>query len=412
MPSDSSIAAAPFCSICCEDKKTRLYRLSKCSCYSSCKDCLAKWVQKEESSGMTSPTCPFCRLPLAEEDACQILGRAFEPRTTIMRVVEEEEVDDLTQQWLDQHTQCCPSCHSRIQKASSQDCDLMECLCGYRFCFSCGESECRCHRDDEAVDNDDDVANHGYWDNVLQRYSDRSMPSTVAPADVETGVVDLKRHIQIRKEEEQARRSEERKRRQSLARSKYTCIAKVNDNSSDEEEEEEFVRFTQVLLRYLERNDPQMHINAKNVLRFLKNKNKGLDAIRSSLYLTVGERYWTRAQFYFTRLYQQATNGDATDQQNHDPAMLYSVHTRQQQQHQQQRQHLPLDASAALVPQQSYSYQTFLPPPRPLSAQQQQPVRWALPYGIPLQPQSPETYFTSANYYALGIPPRSFLPPR
>lgn len=266
--------------------------LSACSCYSSCKDCLKIWIEKEETSISTAPTCPFCRLTLADEDTYRILGRSFEPRRPFSLCDgasgNTEEVDDLTQQWLDSHTQSCPSCHSRIQKAFDEDCNLMECLCGYRFCFECGLAECIC---DMPISED-----HGYWDNVLNRYSDRSVPTDVAPVDDETGLVNLKRHIQSRIREEQERRREQRRQTTIAA-----CAPVENDSGKDNEEE--FVRFSQVLLKYLERNDPQMHIRAMQVLKFNKKKQKKDQ--RSRLYAVVGERYWARAQFYFSRLYHQ-----------------------------------------------------------------------------------------------------------
>ena len=52
---------------------------------------------------------------------------------------------ELTLQWINEHTVPCGGCGSRIEKAGG--CDLIECLCGYRFCYGCGVAggECGCH---------------------------------------------------------------------------------------------------------------------------------------------------------------------------------------------------------------------------------------------------------------------------
>ena len=91
----------------------------------------------KKASGQMSPACPFCRITSSGTDVLAILGRMFQRREAISGDPnEEEEIDELTQSWLNEHTKVCQGCGSRVEK--SYGCSHMECLCGYRFCYSCG----------------------------------------------------------------------------------------------------------------------------------------------------------------------------------------------------------------------------------------------------------------------------------
>ena len=118
---------------------------------------MVKWVEREEASGQsTPPICPFCRSNISDEDVQAILGRPFQPRETEM--ADDEEMDELTLQWLNEHTMPCRGCGSRIEKESG--CPLIECLCGYRFCFSCGVAGGQCDCSPEHIfENDDEELN-------------------------------------------------------------------------------------------------------------------------------------------------------------------------------------------------------------------------------------------------------------
>lgn len=144
------ISTSPsLCPLCCEvdlnapDKETAT--LSSCL-HRSCKSCMVRWLEREESSGQgRPPTCPFCRSAARDRDVIAILGRPFESKRATGDGPNnggEEEVDELTMQWLDEHTVPCGVCGSRIEKESG--CDKIECLCGYRFCFRCGAANARC----------------------------------------------------------------------------------------------------------------------------------------------------------------------------------------------------------------------------------------------------------------------------
>ncbi|KAL7539418.1 hypothetical protein ACHAWF_006403 [Thalassiosira exigua] len=135
-------AASVPCQLCYEESSS-IVTVSNCK-HKSCRACLTTWIQKEESSGPTAkPTCPFCRVLISKEDVIALLGRPFQPKKA---VVEAGEVDELTLQWLNEHTKLCEGCGSRIEKVSG--CNLIECLCGWRFCFGCGSpgGRCGCNR--------------------------------------------------------------------------------------------------------------------------------------------------------------------------------------------------------------------------------------------------------------------------
>lgn len=142
-PHPPAASTTTLCPLCCEEDisegSVACAVLSACR-HRSCKACIVRWIEREEASGQaTPPTCPFCRLVITEEDLLSVLGRPFQPRGLLTSGPSsgngEEEVDDLTRQWLDEHTVPCGGCGSLIEKESG--CDLIECLCGYRFCFSC-----------------------------------------------------------------------------------------------------------------------------------------------------------------------------------------------------------------------------------------------------------------------------------
>ena len=153
------------CPLCCEDNKatSEMCFLSNCSHSDvSCKTCIVHWIQKAESSGHYAlPACPFCRVPLKEDEARAVLGRPFQPRPAQQHhhplTPTAEEIDELTLQWIQSQTQPCPGCGARIEKLPD-GCDKMECLCGYRFCYKCGApgAECDCTPSD-----------HCFWDNLV-----------------------------------------------------------------------------------------------------------------------------------------------------------------------------------------------------------------------------------------------------
>ena len=76
----STTLAAPeaadsnICPVCFDGCSSEVV-LSSCI-HSSCKMCLARWIEREEETGRPSgPTCPFCRMVIAEKDVAKIMDR-------------------------------------------------------------------------------------------------------------------------------------------------------------------------------------------------------------------------------------------------------------------------------------------------------------------------------------------------
>eukprot|EP00581_Thalassiosira_minuscula_P030693 CAMPEP_0183787790 /NCGR_PEP_ID=MMETSP0739-20130205/67723_1 /TAXON_ID=385413 /ORGANISM="Thalassiosira miniscula, Strain CCMP1093" /LENGTH=512 /DNA_ID=CAMNT_0026031883 /DNA_START=49 /DNA_END=1587 /DNA_ORIENTATION=- len=149
-PAPAAQAATSMCPLCCEAEvvadDASSVKLTSCK-HQSCKSCMVKWIEREESSGQTNatPTCPFCRSSICDEDVIAILGRPFEPKQATANNgpnASDDEIDDLTLHWMNENTVPCGVCGYRIEKESG--CDKMECLCGYRFCYSCGVAGAVC----------------------------------------------------------------------------------------------------------------------------------------------------------------------------------------------------------------------------------------------------------------------------
>ena len=195
LPSDgasSSLSDGSHCSICFENGRPHC-TFSRCQ-HSCCKACCLHWIEKEESSGQPTATCPFCRASLLEVDLISILGRKFQPNTRKTAFgFDENGMDDLTRQLLLEETRPCPSCGARIMKQDG--CDKMECLCGFRFCYACGahRAECSCT-----------PAHHFFWDNILDQQAPRQ-PPRIAQVDEETGVIDLAAYLRVEEPRRQFR---------------------------------------------------------------------------------------------------------------------------------------------------------------------------------------------------------------
>mmetsp|Transcript_4339 Transcript_4339/g.9759 ORF Transcript_4339/g.9759 Transcript_4339/m.9759 type:complete len:441 (+) Transcript_4339:172-1494(+) len=149
---DPASDGSNLCPLCCEaDLSSPSLRVISLSCnHTSCAPCMATWVEKQECNGgppSSLPGCPFCRAEICKDDAHCILGRPYQPKqpTITETLINEAEIDDLTRDWLDEHTMLCQGCGSRIEKESG--CDLIECLCGWRFCYKCGQpgGTCGCN---------------------------------------------------------------------------------------------------------------------------------------------------------------------------------------------------------------------------------------------------------------------------
>ena len=145
------------CPICIEP--ISLHTLELCG-HSACILCFKRWFEECERTGQALPTCPTCRnpVPVNHADVHLLLGRSFEPSGRQNDLSSNEEIDELTQQWLSTEARQCQACGSWVVK--SDGCDKMQCICGYRFCFQCGMqgATCTCT-----------PPNHIFWDNILQQ---------------------------------------------------------------------------------------------------------------------------------------------------------------------------------------------------------------------------------------------------
>ena len=86
---------------------------------------MTTWVEKQECNGgppASLPGCPFCRTEMNQTDVHRILGRPYQPKqpTITDTLVNEAEIDDLTMDWLNEHTMLCEGCGSRIEKESGE----------------------------------------------------------------------------------------------------------------------------------------------------------------------------------------------------------------------------------------------------------------------------------------------------
>jgi len=136
-----STVECPICYVDIESTSTAGAVLTSCQ-HQSCTPCLVRWIEKEETAGQEAPRCPICRVIISEDDVYQIIGRPYEPRVVGLEEANNEEIDEFTLHWLNENTVLCHGCGSRIEKESG--CDLIECLCGYRFCYQCNSPGGRC----------------------------------------------------------------------------------------------------------------------------------------------------------------------------------------------------------------------------------------------------------------------------
>jgi hypothetical protein len=136
-----SIFECPICYVDVESTSTAVAVSTSCQ-HQICTPCLVRWIEKEETAGQEAPTCPICRVIINEDDVYKFIGRLFAPREVGLEEANSEEIDDFTLHWLNVNTVLCQGCGSRIEKESG--CDLIECLCGYRFCYQCNSPGGRC----------------------------------------------------------------------------------------------------------------------------------------------------------------------------------------------------------------------------------------------------------------------------
>jgi hypothetical protein len=88
-----------------------------------------------------------------------------------------------------------------------------------------------------------------------------------------------------------------------------TMIGEEKPQLMTSEEKKQFLMFTRVLLKYLERKDPMLKLIVKDIIRDCIDRNKrqepGYESVtavmRNRLEATVREDYWKRAESYLRR---------------------------------------------------------------------------------------------------------------
>ena len=110
--------------------------------------------------------CPLCRL-----QSCLLCGAtpyhsgiSCDAHASNVSPSQEEQA---TQRALeaDATTRQCGGCNAYVSKV--EGCDKFQCICGYRFCWSCGAKDAKC---------DCTGREHTFWDNV------KNEPSAAAKA--------------------------------------------------------------------------------------------------------------------------------------------------------------------------------------------------------------------------------------
>ncbi|CAB9508513.1 expressed unknown protein [Seminavis robusta] len=175
------------CLVCWEEKPdASLVALSTQCSHECCRECAVRWINKAERAACETsvPVCPFCQQSMNETQVLAVLGRPFRP-------IQPTAHDD---EWLAEHTQSCPHCGVAIQKVEGS-CDLMECLCGMRFCYACGNPQAQC-----PCSTTEATRHHYYWDNCFDRQASRMAPP-VASKKAGHDDVDLQGHLEQRREE-------------------------------------------------------------------------------------------------------------------------------------------------------------------------------------------------------------------
>ena len=138
---DPASDGSNLCPLCCETdlSSSSLCAISLSCNHTTCAPCMVTWIEKQECNGgppASLPGCPFCRAEMSQGDVRCILGRPYQPKqpTITDTLINEAEIDDLTLDWLNEHTMLCQGCGSRIEKESGE------------FSSRLGTSRCRLPR--------------------------------------------------------------------------------------------------------------------------------------------------------------------------------------------------------------------------------------------------------------------------
>jgi hypothetical protein len=116
-----------------------------------CRSCMEQWAETEINDGKLRIKCPAecCSYSLWEQDLAELVSvrvlnryREHKHADYLKHLQDISEKDDSLMRWLRQHARPCPSCHVIVSR--SEGCNVMTCVCGCRFCYSCGCTPCQC----------------------------------------------------------------------------------------------------------------------------------------------------------------------------------------------------------------------------------------------------------------------------
>jgi len=152
-----------------------------------------------------------------------------------------------------------------------------------------------------------------------------------------------------------------------------------------ERQKEKFLMLTTVLMKYLEKKDPAMHVQARNVLKnYAKNQTvaSGYESLTSvmktQLRQTVGEIYWKKSEALLLHILKQKKSGATSSsgqQQQQQQQQPYPPHQQQQQ---------VLSNTAVGVSTSSNVRPSNMPPPQQQLQQQKPPPQQPLKQHLPI----------------------------
>lgn len=131
------------CEICFEDDKREVFTSTSCP-HAYCKECWQGWFETcEKRRHGCGPRCPTCKVTVHSSVVDKALGRPFrEPTSEPPQPQEAAEMvpDDLTLSTLQSiGAKQCPNCQIWIVR--EEGCQAMQCICGQRFCWTCGQTD-------------------------------------------------------------------------------------------------------------------------------------------------------------------------------------------------------------------------------------------------------------------------------
>lgn len=188
------------CLICLEDSPTiTLLQLVHMfdemrSIHCFCRSCLEAYLIQCENDRKTAPMCPHpdCHIVLETLLISDILSRPYQPKVWYTPVDEDEKksedfVDneyDAFMVWANENDAMqCKNCHAFIVR--DEGCEAMQCLCGWRFCWSCRSPiQCSTSRNDNGICS----CGHNvqdFYDNIRRRENLDAAPQLATIEDLQ-----------------------------------------------------------------------------------------------------------------------------------------------------------------------------------------------------------------------------------